>query len=339
MSIKPSLHFRQEQLEVILKRTLNPLQRVSQVHCAAPITPPKLRLKCILHISITATYWITFVILAFKNIFDNPDGRNSLEHFLFALRFALSLFICATIFVGCHRVRKLYPHFVKRIVHIHVQMEFFTNLSLDPCGRLRFYINRYLGGFLFVELFICILEIISVDYDMVNAFVDVLTLIIPSMIATMALMQFIGMLYILKDEFCKLNEVIQENHFPKWKTRESCVVYSLTPILKQRRRLAHSNDQENILNSARQLHIELTELYDKGTSSFGILLVSVFVQTTLQFIIQLYLMYRYLVNLKEISWLVCIYCIMWIFLHGAPLYVLFFVADLLHKEVIPDLNL
>lgn len=330
MTINSSLYLRQNVIREMLTQAWQPLNRISQLHCAASFSPPNLCLKYLLQIIIASIYWIIVVILAWEKMYCNLQQRNNLEQFMFGCRFLGSLFICATIFVGCHRQRNLYPDFVNRIANIHVQMEMY--ISIEPCNRLRYCIRRLLVVFVFLEIITSILQFGRVHYDFQKTLIDVLILQIPSMISILALMQYIGLLYILTEEFHNLNEVIHRNNCPEWQSREMRVVYSLTPILSQRRQ-EHNKNYENVLKTARRLHIQLIELYEQGSSAFGILLVSVYVQTMLQFIIQVYLVYRYAVNLLDFDWFRFFLSIEWTILHVGPLFAMFFVADLLQKEV------
>lgn len=329
MDINTSLHHRQRHLAAILHQSWLPhLKRVSQLNCTAPIDS---RLQSYLQTGITTIYWIISLVLSYKTIVEYRYQQNGIEQFLFSIYYSGSLFISSTIFLRLKRQQKMYTKFVKRIVDIQVQMENLMDSQIEPFQKLRLKMNRLVCVLIIIEVIIFFLELYLENYLLITL-VTLIIFIIPNTIAILTLIQLVEILYIMSEEFCTLNKIIQENHCSNWKSRESYIVYSVTPILLQRRNNANE-DKENILNIIRKLHIQLTELYDEILEVFGVFLVSFFVVNILEFVIDMYIVYRYAVNLTYMDWTICVFCTIWILLHGGPLYVLFFNAELMHNEV------
>lgn len=327
---------RHSELEAKLTQSLLHLNRISEVFCASPfvLTTRNRRVKCFLQIMVAAIYWLTALILAQEDLLENQPQRIGFEQFLFVCRYGGSLFICATVFVGCQRQVRRYPDLVKRIVDIHLQVEKHSKFrSNEPFRRLGLFINCLLSANIMLVVAVCIIDLASVDFDFYVAFVDLIRLIMPIVVASLPLTQFIALLYILSSEYSSLNQVIGDsfNNGPTWKSRDIRVVYSVTPALLRQNN--HKTHKRNDLNCARHLHLELAEIYNEGTASIGILLISVFVQTFLQILIQMYLWYRYAVNLKAIDSIQMTYTILWIPLNGGPLLSVLYVCDRLSKEV------
>lgn len=318
------------ELEIKLIRSFSHLQFVAQCFGAAPLD---LTFWRVLQMGLTIAYLLAVTAQMYFQRDELKYVQDGFEQFLFICRYSVTIFICGIVCLGCQLQRPIRLQFVRRIVDLQLKLEACSSPSDSPFNELKTFLDRMLAGFAVFLICIFFVDIFSNDFLPMTLLRTTLILILPSVISSLALMQFVALLHILRSEYAKLNSVIQASlsHLMEWRKRQQYPVYKVTPLLARPAKFDAYNP--NNLNVARHLHIELGELYEEGTATVGYLMICVFVQTVLQNIIQLYLLYRFAVNLEPIdSWRIS-YSAIWMVLHLGQLFVVLLYSDLLNKEV------
>lgn len=330
-------------IEANLIRTVNPLLRAGQCFCVTPyiIWPTKTTAKFRWLRRLHRAYAVVFVVIVLVS-FKLHSARlvrrsNVMEWIVFVSRYAMYMFSTLLGVVGCHRQHETYKLFVRKLASIDRQLIRISadyksgvaeTLALDNAGLRRFLCM------IMSLLFASTLVATAIDYYTFNKSMplnwarDIVVYLVTNVCMYLMLLQLTAGFWLLRSRYRMMNgllaAILKADEIDTIRTFErKCV---------------------DTLKNGRLLHTRLSQLYERLTDSFGLLVVVLTLSTIVDLIVQLFNVYRHLKRMQAAAdrglfdlamdnLAMVVYSVLWFAVHAGKAVLVMWHSDQVEIEV------
>lgn len=262
-----------------------------------------------------------------------------LTRVLYLCGYFFYIFNSLFIFIGCQYQRKWYKFYFQKLIEIELKLQSFGHERSDFLN-LKQFLNKMLSiSFAFLT-FTIVIDMLYNRFAVFEFMRSLSIYVIPNMIALLALIKYVFLLYALIDRYKILKEVLQSIQFEPsisvaveakhiWKKPSSKNIVEVNALKK------YVYAEEYLLIALRKLHRDLHVLHENINDSFGVLIISIILSTFLIMCTQFYAFYTFtnVPDISEIDVYLIIYSSFWLVLHGGKVLVVLLFNHKINQEV------
>lgn len=300
--------------------------------------------------------WCTFILccMLFSIYTRSAEAfarEYSVNTLLDPIEYMFSLVKCLLVITGCYCQRQQYAAFFNNFIDIDIRIQQTGGITFAST------LNRFCWriGLQWMTFNACaiVLDILFRKGIVYNIMRSLFVYVIPNIIFTAAILQYLCLLYALRQRFGQinyvLNRLLNENDDGDWADEPSkCCGLAVMLLNYDANELndvkgKYTRDRKHkaivkvrmseILNSLRIIFQDLIEINYRVSDTFGLLVLILAMASFMSICSQLYFFYNFAKGTEALNAMRTIYCAMWVILHGARLWLILYCNTKVEDEV------
>lgn len=277
----------------------------------------------------------------------------SVSTMLDPVEYLFSLAKCLVVMIGCYYQRKKYAKYFLDIIDIDIRIQ--RNGGIAFRSTLRQFCWRIGLAWIVFNVMCIVLDIIFRNGIVYNIMRSLFVYLIPNVIFSAAILQYVCLLYALRQRFDQINYVLKrllnemDDRGSRKSASESIASSSLAVMSMSDDEIANVNRVKvkgkrklkgvvkvpipQILDSLRMIFADLIDLNSRIGDTFGLLVMLVATAAFITICSQMFIFYRFARGVEVLNILRTMYCAMWVFLHGARLWLILYINSMIENEV------